>query len=322
MSSKLSKVWVFVEAGDSGIDATSAELITKARTLGEEVECFAAGGGAQLAESLSAYGVSKLFTINLDGGLVAPATAAAIAEEIDLGDGPDAILSATSYDGRDVIARLSVLLDRSVLTNVTEIEVDGDSVVCTEPVFGGETNVKTRFSGETPYLIAVRAKSFEAVESSGDAPEVEELDVPDLGAAGSAKVIERRVEETDGPKLDEAAVVVSGGRGLGDKDKFELIERLAKTLKGAPAATRAIVDAGWVPYAYQVGQTGKVVVPNVYIAAGISGATQHLVGMKGSSNIIAINKDPEAPIFKVADLGIVGDVHKVLPPLLELLEAR
>jgi electron transfer flavoprotein alpha subunit len=135
-------------------------------------------------------------------------------------------------------------------------------------------------------------------------------------------MLNRHVEETTGPKLDEAAVVVSGGRGLGEASKFELIEDLAKTLKGAPGASRAIVDAGWVPYSYQVGQTGKVVKPTVYIAAGISGATQHMVGMKGSKNIIAINKDPEAPIFGVADLGIVGDVHKVLPKLLEALQAR
>ena len=139
---------------------------------------------------------------------------------------------------------------------------------------------------------------------------------------GAAKILNRHVEETTGPKLDEAAVVVAGGRGLGEAAKFEVIEDLAKTLKGAPGASRAIVDAGWVPYSYQVGQTGKVVKPTVYIAAGISGATQHMVGMKGSKNIIAINKDPEAPIFGVADLGIVGDVHKVLPKLLEALQAR
>jgi electron transfer flavoprotein alpha subunit len=143
--------------------------------------------------------------------------------------------------------------------------------------------------------------------------------VPD---PGQAKITNRHVEEASGPKLDEAEIVVSGGRGLGEAEKFQMVEDLAKLLKAAPGASRAIVDAGWVPYSYQVGQTGKVVKPTVYIAAGISGATQHLVGMKGSKNIIAINKDPEAPIFSVADLGIVGDVHKVMPKLLEAIQAK
>ena len=133
---------------------------------------------------------------------------------------------------------------------------------------------------------------------------------------------DRFAEESTGPRLDEANIVVSGGRGLGDAEKYEMIETLARLVKGAPGASRAVVDAGWVPYAYQVGQTGKVVKPTVYLACGISGATQHLVGMKGSANIIAINKDAEAPIFGIADLGIVGDVHKVLPKLIEALEAR
>ena len=248
--------------------------------------------------------------------------AAAIADAVEAGDGPDAILMGTSYDGRDIAARLSVKLDKTVITNVVDVEVDGDTLIGTEPIFGGSTDVKTKFTGEGPYIMLVRPKSFAAEPSGGDEADVEDLDVPDLGSAGGAVVTERHVEESDGPKLDEAGLVVSGGRGLGEAEKFEMVENLAKQLGGAAGASRAIVDAGWVPYSYQVGQTGKVVKPDVYIAAGISGATQHLVGMKGSKHIIAINKDPEAPIFGVADLGIVGDVHKVMPQLIEALEGR
>jgi electron transfer flavoprotein alpha subunit len=170
--------------------------------------------------------------------------------------------------------------------------------------------------------VLIRPKSFAAEASGGGAAAVEAVSVGDTGATGSAKVTERHVEERTGPKLDEAAVVVSGGRGLTEADKYAMIEELAKLLHGAPGASRAIVDAGWVPYAYQVGQTGKTVKPEVYLAAGISGATQHMVGMKGAKNIIAINKDKEAPIFGIADLGIVGDVHKILPKLIEALKAR
>ena len=161
-----------------------------------------------------------------------------------------------------------------------------------------------------------------AEEAGGGPAATADLPVPELGPTGAANVTARHVEESTGPKLDEANIVVSGGRGLGEASKYELIEQLAKLLKAAPGASRAIVDAGWVPYSYQVGQTGKVVKPTVYIAAGISGATQHMVGMKGSKNIVAINKDKDAPIFSIADLGIVGDVHKVLPKLIEALQAR
>ncbi|HEX7135095.1 MAG TPA: electron transfer flavoprotein subunit alpha/FixB family protein, partial [Iamia sp.] len=204
----------------------------------------------------------------------------------------------------------------------TEVELDGDVLAVSTPIFGGTQIVKTKFAAGSPALALFRPKSFVAEETGGGAAEVVELAAGDTGSAGSAKVLDRHVEETSGPKLDEAAIVVAGGRGLGESDKFDMIEQLAKLLKGAPGASRAIVDAGWVPYAYQVGQTGKVVKPTVYIAAGISGATQHMVGMKGSKNIIAINKDEEAPIFGIADLGIVGDVHKVLPKLIEALQAK
>ena len=234
------------------------------------------------------------------------------------------MLFAQSYDGRDAIARLSVKLDRPVLTNGTDLKVDGDKVIVGTAIFGGNTLVDTEFEGDGPFLAAIRPKSFAAEPSGGGRRRrSSRCATPDAGRAGEAKVLERHVEEREGPKLEEAAVVVSGGRGLGSAEAYEpLVEELAKLLNGASGASRAIVDAGWVPYSKQVGQTGKVVKPKLYIALGISGATQHMVGMKGSDNIIAVNKDGEAPIFGIADLGVVGDVHKVVPKLIEALKAK
>ena len=190
-------------------------------------------------------------------------------------------------------------------------------------MFGGNTLVDTAFTGPTPYLAVIRPKSFAAEPSGGAPATVEQVAAAPAGRAGEARVLERHVEEREGPKLEEATVVVSGGRGLGSAEAYEpLVEQLATLLHGASGASRAIVDAGWVPYAKQVGQTGKVVKPKLYVALGISGATQHLVGMKGSDNILAINKDGEAPIFSVADLGVVGDVHKVVPKLIEAIKAK
>lgn len=318
-----SKVWVYAEAQDGAVASITKELLTKARDLGDTVEAFFGGDGSAVAGELGAFGATKVYaTGDLGDSLQGVPVAAAMAAAAEADGAPDAILFGTTYDGRDVAGRLSAKLDVPVITNVTDVEVDGDKLVGTEPVFGGTTLVKTTFTADGAKLLLVRPKSFAPEESGGGAAEVAEATVPDTGATGAAKLVERHVEETTGPKLDEADVVVSGGRGLGEAGKYEMVEQLAKLLKGAPGASRAIVDAGWVPYSQQVGQTGKVVKPTVYIAAGISGATQHLVGMKGSKNIVAINKDPEAPIFSVSDLGIVGDVHKVMPKLIEALQAK
>ncbi len=320
----LSNIWVFAETtADGSASSATLELLTKANTLGGSVTAFVGGSAGDAAGAFADHGAAKIYeTGDLAGALPGAAVSGAMKAVIDGGDSPDLIMFPQNYEGRDVMSRLSVKLDRTVLTNSTDISADGDSVSVTTPVFGGAKLVTSTFTGEAPYLAAFRPKSFEPEGGAGGAGEVAAAPVPDLGATGGATVTAVHVEETSGPKLDEAAVVVGGGRGLGEADKFDMIEQLAKQLKGAPGASRAIVDAGWVPYSYQVGQTGKVVKPTVYIAAGISGATQHMVGMKGSKNIIAINKDKEAPIFGVADLGIVGDVHKVLPQLLAALEAR
>ncbi|HSB85243.1 MAG TPA: electron transfer flavoprotein subunit alpha/FixB family protein [Ilumatobacteraceae bacterium] len=315
-------IWVFAQESTGAPTSATLELLTKARSLGT-VTAFVGGDASAIAAALGEHGATRVYaTGDLGGKLPGVAVAAAMKAVIDGGDSPDLIMFPQSYEGRDVMARLSVKLDRTVLTNNIDIAVDGEATSVTTPVFGGNVLVTTTFTGETPHLAGFRPKSFAAEPSGGGAPEVVAAAIPDLGAAGAAEIVGVHVEESSGPKLDEANIVVSGGRGLGEASKYEMIEQLAKLLKGAPGASRAIVDAGWVPYSYQVGQTGKVVKPGVYLACGISGATQHMVGMKGAKNIIAINKDKEAPIFGIADLGIVGDVHKVLPKLIEALQSR
>lgn len=319
----ISKIWVFVEATDAKVATSSLELLTAARATGATVEAIVAGDGAALATELGSYGATRVYaTGDLGGALLGVPVASAIAALAAAGDPAQLILLAQSYDGRDVAGRLSAKLNATVLTNAIGFTVEGDSVTTEHAVFGGAKTMKATFTSAGPHILLVRPKSF-AAEASGGAPaSVEALAVGDVGATGTAKIVERHVEQHSGPSLDEASVVVSGGRGLGEAAKYEMVEDLAKLLKGAPGASRAIVDAGWVPYSYQVGQTGKTVKPDVYIAVGISGATQHMVGMKGAKTIIAINKDKEAPIFGIADLGIVGDVHKVLPKLIEALRAH
>ena len=316
------KIWVFAESAEGKPTTATLEMLTKARELAGTVEALYAGGDADaIAPALGEYGATKLFVLDPGDGLPGQVAAAAIAQ-LAGEHSPGAILFAQSYDGRDAIARLSVKLDRPVLTNGMSLSDDGGLVFGTA-IFGGVTLVDVKLSGDGPALIAIRPKSFAAEPSGGAAASVEQVPAVDAGRAAEAKVLERHVEEQQGPKLEEASVVVSGGRGIGAAENYApLVEALARELKGAWGASRAIVDAGWVPYALQVGQTGKTVKPKVYIALGISGATQHLVGMKNSDNIIAVNKDAEAPIFSVADLGIVGDVHKVVPALIELLKAK
>jgi electron transfer flavoprotein alpha subunit len=316
------KVWVLAEASAEGKPTSiTYELLTKARQIGSTVEAIAWGEGVDgYAADLGKYGATKVYNVgDLGGSLPGVPVASAIAAQIQAGNKPDAIIFPQSYDGRDIAGRLSAKLNLGVLTNLVGLSEDGTSE---HAIFGGATIVKAKLTNDTPHLFLVRPKSFAPEESGGGAAAVEAIEAPDAGATNAAKIKQKHVEERTGPKLDEAAVVVSGGRGLGEAKNFEMVEELAKLLKGAPGASRAIVDAGWVPYAYQVGQTGKTVKPTVYLALGISGATQHMVGMKGAKNIIAINKDEEAPILSIADLGIVGDVHKVVPKLIEALKAR
>ena len=314
------KVWVYAEADGDKVTTATLELLTKAREVGDTVEALYAGTqSAAIAATVGDFGATKLFAIDPGDGLPGQVAAAAIAQLVGEHN-PDVILFAQSYDGRDAMGRLSARLDKPVLTNGMSLGADGTFGTA---IFGGVTLVDAQFTGDGPRLIAIRPKSFAAESGGGSAAEVVSVGAADAGRAAEAKVLERHVEEQQGPKLEEATVVVSGGRGIGAAENYgPLVEELAKSLKGAWGASRAIVDAGWVPYALQVGQTGKTVKPKVYVALGISGATQHLVGMKNSDNIIAVNKDPEAPIFSVADLGIVGDVHKVVPALIDAIKAK
>jgi electron transfer flavoprotein alpha subunit len=314
---------VYAEAEDGAPVSATLELLTKAREIGDTVEAVFVGADAEtVAPKLGEYGAAKVYAADPGQTLTGVVAAAAIAKLVEEHQ-PDLILFAQSYDGRDAIARLSVKLDRPVVTNGTSVAVDGGNVTVGTAIFGGNLLVDTALRAGTPYLAAIRPKSFTAEPGGAGAAEVVKVDGIDAGRAAEATLRDRHVEEREGPKLEDATVVVSGGRGIGSAENYEpLVEELAKLLKGASGASRAIVDAGWVPYAKQVGQTGKTVKPRVYLALGISGATQHMVGMKGSDNIIAINKDPEAPIFGIADLGIVGDVHKVVPKLIEALKSR
>jgi electron transfer flavoprotein alpha subunit len=317
------RVWVYAEAEGDKPATSTLELLTKAREIADTVEAVYVGPGADaLAGALGEYGATTVHAID-NGDTLAGVVDAATLASLVAANQPNLILFAQTYDGRDAIARLSVKLDRPVLTNGLGLTVDGDKVRVGSAIFGGNTLIETEFEGEKPYLVAIRPKSFAAEPGGGGAASVVAVGAVDAGRAAEATVSERHVEEREGPKLEEATVVVSGGRGIGGAENYEpLVDELAKLLGGASGASRAIVDAGWVPYSKQVGQTGKTVKPKVYIALGISGATQHLVGMKGSDNIIAVNKDGEAPIFGIADLGVVGDVHKVVPKLIETLKAR
>ena len=317
----LSNIWIVAEPSNGSFTTTSLELLTHARSFGANISAITWGGDAAFAAVAGDYGATTLYDVgDLAGALPGVPVASAIATLVASAP-PDAIFIPNSYDGRDIAGRLSARIDRPVLTNVTGLSDDG-GLVTEHPIFGGSQTLKARFTGEGPGIYVIRAKSFSA-EASGAAPAAVLAAAPgDVGATGTARIAATHVEERVGPKLEEAAVVVSGGRGLGEADKYALIEETAKLLHGAAGASRAIVDAGWVPYSHQVGQTGKTVKPTVYIACGISGATQHMVGMKGSKNIVAINKDPDAPIFQIADFGIVGDVHKVLPALIAALKAR
>jgi electron transfer flavoprotein alpha subunit len=320
----MAEIWVHVEANESGIAPITLEILSKARTLGVDVVAIALGAGAAgAADKLGEYGATKVLADarpEYKDYFALPAVEAIAA--LALERKPLALLFGGSYDGRDVACRVAARLGVGMAAFATDIAVEGDSLKVQVPIFGATLIVHKSFAGPAPWVVTVRPKAFVAEPAGTGAAGVEQVS-PELPETSKrVKVLEAVVEKSEGPKLEEALVVVTGGRGMGGPENFNILQDLAGLLDGAVGATRAVVDAGWMPYAMQVGQTGKTVKPNVYIACGVSGAMQHTVGMKGSKNIIAINKDEEAPIFKLADLGIVGDVHKVVPQIIEAVKAK
>lgn len=317
----MARVWVYAELSGGKLQSTALELMAKARELGD-VDAIALGTGAKdAATTLGKHG-AKVVHVNEDKAFddyIAEPAADALATLYEQ-QAPDLILFAFTPDSRDVAGRLAARLGKSLISNAADVTAKSGAFVARVPYFGGGKLASMRVNTK-PAIVLVRPKSFEASESGGSA-EVKDLAVSISGDSKRARILERVVEASEKVKLEDAKVIISGGRGMGGPDNFPLLEALANALGGAVGASRAVVDAGWVPYSMQVGQTGKSVRPGVYIAVGISGAMQHTVGMKASKVIIAINKDAEAPIMKMADLGVVGDALKIVPALTAAVKAK
>jgi electron transfer flavoprotein alpha subunit len=313
--------WVFADVTADGPAPSALELLTKARSLAADVAAVALGPGATAAApALGEFGAAIVYASDDEAyadGLGRPQAHAleALVREHD----PDLILFSSSYDARDVAGRLQARLGSTLMANATDVAALD---AARTQIFGGSRIVDVALEGPRPRLLLVQPKSWPAQPAGGTATVVT-VDVPIPEELRAARRVERHREEASGPKLEEAKVVIAGGRGLQDPANFKMLDDLAAAIgDAAVGATRAVVDAGWIPFSHQVGQTGKTVRPEVYIAVGVSGATQHVVGMKASKRIIAINKDPDAPIFRMADLGIVGDALAVVPALIEEIRTR
>ena len=315
----MAEVLVLIDHVEGTPKKVSYELLTLARTLGEPSAIVLGKGAAAAADKVKAYGAEKVYvgdSGDFDGFLVAP-KAAAVAKLVTE-KSPVAVLIPSNAEGKEVAARVAVKTGGGLLTDAVGITTD---LIAEQPIFGGSVVVKSKVQTGTP-IITVRANSTAPVESAG-AGAVEQIAVELTDADRAATVKERVVEAKGGrPDLGEASIVVSGGRGVGSPENFSIIEALADSLGAAVGASRAATDAGWYPHQNQVGQTGRTVSPQLYIAAGISGAIQHRAGMQTSKTIVAINKDPEAPIFELADFGLVGDLNTVVPALTEEITKR
>jgi electron transfer flavoprotein alpha subunit len=315
----MAEILVLAEHSGETVKKVTCELLTLARRFGEPSVVWAGPGADGGRERLAEFGAATVYVAGgeeLDEYVVAPKAellAALVAEK-----SPAAVLVASTAEGREVAARLAVKTGSGIITDAVDL---GEGLVAEQSIFGGAIIVQSRVRTGTP-IVAVRPNAV-APEPAPGAAELENVSIEVSDAAKSARVTERVVQERgERPELTEASIVVSGGRGVGSADNFALIEKLADSLGAAVGASRAATDAGWYPHQFQVGQTGKTVSPQLYLAVGISGAIQHRAGMQTSKTIMVVNKDAEAPIFELADFGVVGDLFQVVPQLTEEIQKR
>jgi len=318
----MSEVLVLVDHVDGAVRKPTYELLTIAKRLGEPSAVFIGGAEAAdaVVEAVKKYGAEKVYVVDdseIKGYLVAP-KAEVLAQLVEQAS-PAAVLLPASTDGREIGGRLAIKTGSGLITDATDVQAGDAGPVTTQSVFAGNFTVTAKVTKGTP-IIAVKPNAATPEQADG-AGTVEQVSVSISDAAKTAKIAASEPRRSSGrPDLTEAAIVVSGGRGTGGN--FEPVEALADALGAAVGASRAAVDSGWMPHAYQIGQTGKTVSPQLYVATGISGAIQHRAGMQTSKTIVAVNKDEEAPIFELVDFGVVGDLHAVLPAATEQIVER
>ena len=317
-------VLVFLEHHGGELQKGALGVLTKAASLGEaDVGAVLVGGGVRsLADDAGSYGATNVYVADdasFDPPL--PQSRVDVLAKVVRDHGYETIMFANSVLAADVAAGLAARLDAGLNWDLADLVSENGTLVGKRPALQDSVYVDVGWRS-TPRIALFRAGSFDAVQTGGGAPQVEDVAVELEAHSTGAKVVDQQLEESTGPSIEDADVIVAGGRGLGAPESFALAEELARALGGAVGATRAVVDAGWYPYSAQIGQTGKTVSPKLYVALGISGAIQHKVGMQSSSVIVAINRDANAPIFEFSDLGVVGDVHEIVPKLTELVTQR
>ena len=315
-------VLVLVERADGAVRKPTLELLTLARRLGDPVALVLGPVDDDTVATLGRYGAGTVYVVDapeLTDYLVVPHAEAAteVARQVD----PVCVLVTSGPDGKEIAARVAVALDSGIITDAVDIAASDSGPVVTQSVFSGSWLADSTVTSGTP-VVTVRPNSATPEEAPAT-PTVQQADVAFSDLARTAKVTGTTAKESTGrPDLTDAALVVAGGRGMGSPEAFGMLEQLADALGGAVAASRAATDMGWYGHEFQVGETGKTVAPQLYLASGISGAIQHRAGMQGSKTIVAVNKDPKAPIFAIADFGVVGDLHAIVPAVIEELGKR